>query len=68
VPDSVQATAVGSECSVPLLTARMHVASSADRLLLLDPLHQKLLAAVLVLGMVEGSDLFKESGKYIHSF
>lgn len=37
-PDSVQAAVAESECSVPLLTARMHVASSADTLQLLDPL------------------------------
>ena len=49
VLDSVQAIAAGSECSVPLLTAGMHVASSAGTLQLLDPLLQNLPAVVLVL-------------------
>lgn len=38
VLDSVQAVAAGSECSAPLLTAGMHVASSAGTSPLLDPL------------------------------
>lgn len=57
---SVQAVVVGSECSAPLLTAGMHVASSADKLQLLDPLLQNLPAVVLVLGMLEDSGLFTE--------
>lgn len=60
MPGSVQAAAAGSECSVPLLTAGMHAADSADILPLLDLLLQNLPAAVLVLGMLEGSDLYTE--------
>lgn len=60
MPDSAQAAAAGFECSVPLLTAEMHAAGSADTLLLLDPLLQNLPAAVLVLEMLEGSYLYTE--------